>query len=227
MKRGRGLFLAFALGLPLVAGCQQPAFGESVVSAPAAARQAHEPAGLRQALFAGGCFWGVEGVFSHISGVTSAVSGFEGGAKGAAHYERVSEGDTGHAESVRVTYDPAKVRYDQLLRIFFSVIADPTELNRQGPDSGTQYRSALVPLTEEQRLVASAYLAQLRESHLWRKPIVTRIEPFRGFYPAEDYHQDFIAKNPYHPYIMAWDAPKIAALRQLFPALYKPDFTRG
>jgi peptide-methionine (S)-S-oxide reductase len=126
-----------------------------------------------------------------------------------------------------VTYDPTKVRYDQLLRIFFSVIADPTELNRQGPDTGRQYRSALVPLNEEQRLTASAYLAQLKASGLWKQPIVTRIERYRRFYPAENYHQDFMARNPGHPYIKMWDAPKVAALRRIFPKLYHADFTSG
>jgi peptide-methionine (S)-S-oxide reductase len=219
-----------ALLLPFfaaAAACQQPAAAETTVLAPAAARQAKEPARLQTAIFSGGCFWGVEGVFSHVIGVTSAVSGYQGGARNTAHYERVSEGDTGHAESVRVTYDPARVRYDQLLRIFFSVVTDPTQLNRQGPDIGTQYRSALVPLTEEQRLVATAYLAQLRTSGLWHAPIVTRIEPNRGFYPAEAYHQDFMQANPDHPYIQRWDAPKVAALHRLFPQQYKRAFTSG
>lgn len=194
--------------------------------APAAARPAKEAAGLRQAVFAGGCFWGVEGVFSHVRGVTSAVTGFSGGAAGTARYERVSLGDTGHAEAVRVTYDPRIVRYDQLLRIFFSVIADPTTLNRQGPDTGTQYRSALFPLDDEQRAVASAYLAQMGRSGLWPAPIVTRIEPFKGFYPADAYHQDFMARNPQYPYILAWDVQKVAAFKRLFPGFYSAAMTR-
>lgn len=194
--------------------------------APAPSRTAAEPPGLRQAVFAGGCFWGVEGVFSHVRGVTSAVSGFSGGAAQTAHYERVSEGDTGHAEAVRVTYDPKVVRYDQLLQIFFSVIADPTTLNRQGPDTGTQYRSALFPLDPEQQQVAQAYLAQMSTSGIWKGAIVTRIEPFKGFYPAEAYHQDFMARNPQYPYILAWDVQKVAALRRLFPALYSAAITR-
>ena len=212
----------------LLAACQQSATAaESAVLAPVPARAASEGKGLQTAIFAGGCFWGIEGIFSHVAGVTGAVSGFHGGDRSTAKYDRVSSGDTGHAEVVRVTYDPAKVRYDQLLRIFFSVGIDPTRLNRQGPDVGTQYRSALIPLTEEQRLVASAYLAQLRASGPWKAPIVTRIEAYKAFYPAEAYHQDFIAANPRHPYILAWDAPKIAALRRLFPALYRPGFTKG
>jgi peptide-methionine (S)-S-oxide reductase len=180
---------------------------------------------LKTAVFAGGCFWGVEGVFSHVPGVASAVTGYHGGTGAKATYEQVSSGATGHAEAVRVTYDPARVRYDQLLRIFFSVIADPTTLNRQGPDVGLQYRSALVPLSEEQRLVASAYLAQLSAARVWNAPIVTRIERQLRFYPAEAYHQDFIARNPRHPYILAWDAAKVEALRRLLPAHYKASFT--
>ena len=220
--------LPFAL-LAAAAACssQQAIPAERTVLAPASVREAHEPAGLKTAIFSGGCFWGVEGVFSHVNGVTSAVTGYHGGRGGNVTYERVSTGTTGYAESVKVTYDPAKVRYDQLLRIFFSVVADPTTLNRQGPDEGTQYRSALVPTTEEQRLVATAYLAQLRTSGLWREPIVTRIEPQGRFWPAEDYHQDFMGNNPTHPYIQAWDVAKVAALRRLFPNLYHVSFTRG
>ena len=195
--------------------------------APAAVRTANEAPGLKTAVFAGGCFWGVEGVFSHVAGVTSAVSGYHGGTRGKATYDQVSAGVTGHAESVRVTYDPAKVRYDQLLRIFFSVITDPTQLNRQGPDTGLHYRSALVPMNEEQRLTAAAYLAQLSAARIWRAPIVTRIETHLRFYPAETYHQDFMAKNPRHPYILAWDMAKVEALKRQFPAHYKPGFTPG
>lgn len=195
--------------------------------APAATRQASEPAGLKVAVFAGGCYWGIEGVFSHVKGVTSAVSGFHGGASGTAEYERIGQGDTGHAEAVRVTYDPRVVRYDQLLRIFFSVGADPTTLNRQGPDTGTQYRSALVPLSEEQRAVAAAYLAQLGKSGIWKAPVVTRIESYKRFHPGPEYHQDFMARNPRHPYILRWDAAKLDALKRIFPGFYKAGFTRG
>lgn len=213
--------------LALAAACQQqPALaGEHVVRAPAAKLAAHETGGLQTAIFAGGCFWGVEGVFSHVKGVTSAVSGYFGGASRTATYKQVSTGDTRHAESVRVKYDPAVVRYDQLLQIFFSVIADPTQLNRQGPDHGTQYRSALVPLDAEQSKVAKAYLKQLSGSGLWDKPIVTRIETRGNFYPAEKYHQDFMAEHPDHPYIIYWDVPKVAALKKLYPEQYKAQFT--
>lgn len=210
------------------AACQQPAqAAERTVLAPAATRVANEGAGLKTAIFAGGCFWGIEGVFSHVNGVSGAVSGYHGGDAATAQYERTGRGDTGHAEAVRVTYNPAIVRYDQLLRIFFSVATDPTQLNRQGPDVGTQYRNALVPLNPEQSAVASAYLAQLRSSNVWGKPIVTRIEAYRRFFPAEAYHQDFMRNNPNHGYITYWDQPKVAALKQRFPALYKPGFTTG
>jgi len=223
--------LGWALcALLLAGGCQQALSAapmESFVNAPAAALVAHEGPGKAQAIFSGGCYWGVEGVFSHVVGVTSAVSGFHGGSADTAEYERVSQGNTGHAESVRVTYDPAKIRYDQLLRIFFSVVADPTQRDRQGPDVGTQYRSALVPLNAEQARVASAYLAQLRASGLWHQPIATRIEPFRHFYPAATDHQDFMAKNPDYPYTTVWDVPRIGALKRMFPKEYHSDFTRG
>lgn len=225
MKRAALLLIPF---LAIFAACQQAAdAAERAVLAPAAERVATEGKGLQTAIFAGGCFWGIEGVFSHVNGVTSAVSGYHGGRSGDARYERVSDGDTGHAEAVRVTYDPARVRYDQLLRIFFSVGTDPTQLNRQGPDIGTQYRSALVPTNEEQRVVAAAYLAQMRASRIWRAPIVTRIERLGTFYPAEAHHQDFMRANPGHPYILRWDAPKVQALRQLFPRHYKAAFTTG
>ena len=218
---------AVLASLLAVASACSPAFAEGIVAAPAAKLASHDGKGLQTAIFSGGCFWGVEAVFSHVKGVTSAVSGYRGGTQATASYERVSGGDTGHAESVKVTYDPSRVRYDQLLRIYFSVVADPTELNRQGPDSGTQYRSALVPTTPDQRQVAAAYIDQLKASGLWKQPIVTRIEPAGGFYPAEGYHQDFMAKNPDYPYIVQWDMPKVEGLAKLYPGAYKPDFTKG
>ncbi len=162
-----------------------------------------------------------------MKGVTSVLTGYHGGTPGTANYDQVSDGRTKHAEAVRVTYDPSKVRYDQLLQVFFSVIADPTQLNRQGPDTGTQYRSALVPMSPEQRAVADAYLAQLRKSGLWKAPIVTRIEAYQRFHAAETYHQDFMHKNPKHPYIEAWDNAKVAALKARFPGLYQARFTTG
>jgi peptide-methionine (S)-S-oxide reductase len=220
-------FAALA-GLAMTASaCWQPAMAESAVRTPVAAIKSNDVGRRETAVFAGGCFWGVEAVFSHVKGVTSVVSGYTGGARATANYDTVSGGDTGHAESVRVTWDPSVVRYDQLLQIYFSVIADPTLLNRQGPDTGSQYRSALVPLNAEQARVAGAYLAQLGKTGLWSRPIVTRIEPFRGFYPAESYHQDFAARNPDYGYIVRWDAPKVAAFKSGYPALYKPAFTKG
>ncbi len=211
----------------LATACTSPALAESLVAAPKAKVVANEGKGLKTAIFAGGCFWGIEGVFSHVKGVTSAVSGYHGGAAGTAKYDQVSNGDTGHAESVKVAYDPAVVRYDQLLQVFFAVGADPTQLNRQGPDSGTQYRTALVPMNAEQNRVAAAYLAQLKTSGLWKKPLVARIERAQAFYPAEGYHQDFMSKNPTHGYIRMWDAPKVAGLKRLFPGDYKAAFTTG
>ncbi|MEY4237561.1 MAG: peptide-methionine (S)-S-oxide reductase MsrA [Pseudomonadota bacterium] len=221
--------LTLSLILAFTAACQQaPATaGEVDVLAPAAARQAKEAPGLKTAVFAGGCFWGVEGVFSHVLGVKGVLTGYHGGSAKTATYDRVGEGDTGHAEAVQVTYDPAVVRYDQLVRIFFSVAADPTLKDRQGPDVGPQYRAALVPVSEEQRQVASAYLAQMQASGVWQRPVVTPIEGYKKFYPAETYHQDFMAKNPRHPYILAWDAAKVAALKNRFPGFFKPDFTKG
>ena len=201
-----------------------PAQAESVVNAPAPKRIAKEGAGLKTAIFAGGCFWGVEGVFSHVKGVKSAVSGFHGGAAGTAKYSSIITGTTRHAESVMITYDPYVVRYDELLRIFFSVVTDPTQLNRQGPDVGAHYRSALVPLNGEQRAVAEAYLEQLDASGLWDKPIVTRIEKYRTFYPAEGYHQDYMVKNPYSGYIQRYDQPKVTALKAMFPRDYRDEF---
>ncbi|TMM48294.1 peptide-methionine (S)-S-oxide reductase MsrA [Qipengyuania marisflavi] len=219
----------FALALAVTAmGCQQPAFAsEKPVSAPAASRVAKEGAGLKTAIFAGGCFWGVEGVFSHVKGVTSAVSGYHGGTKRSASYDLVSSGMTDHAEAVKITYDPKVIRYDQLLRIYFSVVADPTLKNRQGPDVGAHYRSAIVPLSGEQTAVAKAYIAQLSKAGLWNKPIVTAIERSSGFYPAETYHQDFMIKNPRHGYIRRWDAPKIAALKAMYPGVYSATFKRN
>ena len=161
-----------------------------------------------------------------MKGVTSAVSGFHGGTAATAKYDTITAGGTAHAESVKITYDPSVVRYDELLRIFFAVVADPTLKNRQGPDVGAHYRSAIVPMSKEQAAVAQAYIAQLGKSGLWSKPIVTRIEPYKAFYPAEGYHQDYMAVNPRHGYIVRWDAPKVAALKAMFPNHYRASFLR-
>ncbi|MFZ1741295.1 MAG: peptide-methionine (S)-S-oxide reductase MsrA, partial [Pontixanthobacter sp.] len=166
-------------------------------------------------------------VFSHVKGVTSAVSGYHGGNAATATYEQTGSGVTGHAEAVLVTYDPKIVRYDQLVRILFSVVADPTLVNRQGPDRGSQYRAALIPMNAEQRKVAAAYLKQMETSGKWNRPIVTKVETYRKFYKAEDYHQDFALRNPDHRYIVAWDLPKVAALKRLYPAHYRASFIRN
>ncbi|RDC61237.1 Peptide-methionine (S)-S-oxide reductase [Alteripontixanthobacter maritimus] len=216
-----------AAGLVLSA-CNGPAIAaENVVAAPLAKRVAKEGAGLKTAIFAGGCFWGIEAVFSHTKGVKSAIAGYHGGNKATATYAQTNTGVTGHAEAVKVVYDPKVVRYDQLLRIFFSVGADPTVRNRQGPDRGPQYRAALVPVSKEQRIVAASYLKQMQASGKWSRPIVTEIEPHKTFYKAEAYHQDFAAKNPGHPYIRRWDAPKVNALKRLYPSKYRATFKRG
>jgi peptide-methionine (S)-S-oxide reductase len=174
------------------------------------------------AILAGGCFWGVQGVFQHVQGVTSAVSGYAGGAGETAHYEMVGTNTTGHAESVRITFDPRRISYGQMLQIYFSVAHNPTELNRQGLDVGSQYRSAIFPTNPEQVRIAEAYIVQLNQAHVFDGAIVTKTEPGRDFYPAEDYHQDFLTRNPKYPYIVVNDLPKIEALRRLFPDLYRP-----
>ena len=176
--------------------------------------------GQATAVFAGGCFWGVEAVFKHVKGVTKSTSGYSGGSQMTAKYMLVGTGTTGHAESVEVKYDPSQVTYGQLLRVFFSVAHDPTQLNRQGPDWGTQYRSAIFFATPEQERVAKAYIAQLDAAKVYAKPIVTEVAPLKGFYSAEDYHQDYLARNPDQPYIVINDLPKLAALKEQFPQLY-------
>lgn len=221
MNRIAPIAAVLLAGAALVYGTAPGSAAERTVLAPAAA--VNEPvAGHREtAVFAGGCFWGVEGVFSHVKGVISATSGYAGGAASTANYETVSDGTTGHAESVRVVFDPAQVNYADLLRIYFSVVADPTQVNRQGPDTGTQYRSALFPTSAAQQRVAQAYIAQLTAAHTFARPIATRIETDKSFYPAEEHHQDFMARNPNHPYIVVNDRPKVEALHRLFPARWK------
>ena len=172
-------------------------------------------------VLAGGCFWGVQAVFQHVKGVNNAVSGYAGGAKSTATYEQTNDGTTGHAESVQITYDPRLVSYGQLLHVFFSVAHDPTQLNRQGPDTGTQYRSTIFPADAEQAAVARAYIAQLNRSHGFKKSIATTIEMDRAFYTAEKYHQDFLVRNPRHPYIVYNDLPKIENLKRLFPGVFR------
>jgi len=175
------------------------------------------------AILAGGCFWGVQGVFQHAAGVTNAVSGYAGGEGATAQYEQVGGGSTGHAEAVQVTFDPRKISYGQILQIYFSVAHDPTQLNRQGPDAGTQYRSAIFPTSEEQVSVAKAYIGQLNQTRIFSAAVVTKIEPGRAFYPAEAYHQDFLTRNPTYPYIVFNDLPKVEALKRMFPDLYRQE----
>ncbi|WP_055077368.1 peptide-methionine (S)-S-oxide reductase MsrA [Pseudanabaena sp. 'Roaring Creek'] len=177
--------------------------------------------GKTTAVFAGGCFWGMEAVFKHLKGVSNVVSGYSGGTAQTAHYETVGSGQTGHAESIKVTYDPSQVSYEKLLQIYFYVAHDPTQLNRQGPDSGTQYRSSIFFANDEQKQIAQAYIDNLNKSKAFPRPIVTKLEPLQGFYAAEDYHQDFIARNPDYPYVVINDLPKIAQLKKQFPDMYK------
>jgi len=179
--------------------------------------------GPQKAIFAGGCFWGVQGVFQHVKGVQRAVSGYSGGTAAQASYSAVSSGRTGHAESVEITYDPAQVSYGQLLQIYFSVAHDPTQLNRQGPDTGTQYRSAIFATDAAQLKTAQAYVAQLDAAKVFGKPIVTRLEDKPSFFPAENYHQDFMTENPRHPYIVINDLPKVQQLKRLFPDSYRAE----
>lgn len=179
--------------------------------------------GTEIAVLAGGCFWGVQGVFQHVDGISNAVSGYAGGTRDTARYDTVTTGETGHAEAVQITYDPSKITFGRILQIYFSVAHDPTTLNRQGPDLGTQYRSAIFPLNAEQAKVAKAYIAQLDQARVFHSGIVTSIEPDKAFYPAEKYHQDFLTLNPDYPYIVYNDLPKIENLKQIFPNLYRSD----
>jgi peptide-methionine (S)-S-oxide reductase len=211
--------LALAWGLAPISAVAQ----EAPVAIPAPAVDATTEQGSATAIFAGGCFWGVQGVFQHVEGVTQAVSGYAGGEASTATYELTSRGDTGHAEAVQVTYDPAVVSYGDLLQVYFSVAHNPTQLNFQGPDRGPQYRSALFPANEEQARVAQAYIDQLDATDLFEGPIVTTIEQADAFYPAEAYHQDYLALHPDQPYIARHDLPKIEALQTLFPEVYLAD----
>lgn len=214
--------LAAAAGAGLVAAGPAARAEEEARRLPEATTPAHETPGLRTAVFAGGCFWGVQGVFQNVRGVAEAVSGYAGGDRASADYRTVSTGRTRHAEAVKVTYDPAVVPYDELLRVFFSVALDPTQVDRQGPDAGPQYRSALFPIDAEQARVARAYIAQLDGAGTYARPIATRIEERAAFYPAEAYHQDFMALHPDHPYIVVNDAPKLRNLKRLLPELTAP-----
>jgi peptide-methionine (S)-S-oxide reductase len=221
--------LAWLAGAALIAAAafvsaRSPAgAAEEPVVIPAPVVDEKPSSGMEKAVFAGGCFWGVQGVFQHVKGVTNAVSGYAGGEADTAHYEMVGTGSTGHAEAVEVTYDPSKVTYGQLLQIFFSVAHNPTQLNYQGPDHGPQYRSAIFFVSEEQKKIAGSYIAQLDKAKVYPVAIVTSLEAFEAFYPAEAYHQDFLTLNPTYPYIVYNDLPKIEYLRQIFPGLYSEN----
>ncbi len=207
-----------AVAVPLVAVSAFAAgFPDPVVDAPRTAGKSET------AVLAGGCFWGVEGVFESLKGVSKVVSGYSGGKANTAHYEMVSTGSTGHAESVQITYDPSQISYGQLLKVYFSVAHDPTEKNRQGPDWGTQYRSEIFYANDDQKRVAEAYIRQLDEAKIYHKPIVTLVEPLQAFYAAEEHHQHFMARNPNYPYIVYNDAPKVRHLYKEFPELVKGE----
>ncbi len=217
LRSGVVAAMAGVAGFGLVARLPARAAEAAAQRLPAPKVEASLAAGPQVAVFSGGCFWGVQGVFEHVAGVTRAVAGYAGGAKDTAQYEVVSGGQTGHAESVQVTFDPAKVSYGRLLQIFFSVALDPTQVNSQGPDSGTQYRSEVFATTPEQAHVAQAYIAQLDGTHLFAAPIVTRVDTLPAFYPAEGYHQDYLVHHPDAPYIAFNDIPKVENLKRLFP----------
>jgi peptide-methionine (S)-S-oxide reductase len=225
-------------GLAIAGACAILAFAQdAAVAARAAANEVVVPVTLlgssakappvQTVVLAGGCFWGVEGVFEHVRGVLKVVSGYAGGAAKDADYDVVSTGRTGHAESVQVTFDPGQVSYGEILRIFFSVAHDPTQLNRQGPDTGTQYRSAIFYADKAQKDLATGYIRQLEASGKYAGRIVTRVDPLEGFYPAEGYHQDFIENNPRNPYVMVNDLPKLRELKALYPNLYRASTTSG
>src|SRR5271163_4222037 len=208
-----------AIGMVLL---QSPLSGAEspVVIAPPAIDNPKASGSLQTAVLAGGCFWGVQGVFEHVRGVQKVVAGYAGGDRSTAQYETVSSGSTGHAESVKITFDPAAISYGQILQIAFSVVHDPTQLNRQTPDVGTQYRSAIFYADDSQKRIAQAYISQLDQSHAFARPIVTRVDPLKGFYPAERYHQDYLIHNPKAPYIAFYDVPKVENLKLTFPELY-------
>jgi len=208
-------------GVSAVALKHSPAFADAAVAVPAPALNPPETATSETAVLSGGCFWGLQGVYEHVKGVTKVYAGYAGGAAGTAVYEIVSTGETGHAESVQVTFDPRVISYGQILQIYFSVATDPTELNYQGPDSGTQYRGEIWYSSPAQQQIATAYIAQLTAAHVFSQPIVTRVDPFKGFYKAEDYHQDFLVRHPDYPYIAVNDIPKVENLQRLFPTLYQ------
>ena len=226
-KTGRSLLFlsgaAFLVSASATFWPQRPASAEDMKMVPPPAIDAPANGKTATAVFAGGCFWGVQGVYQHVKGVTSAVSGYSGGAKASASYQAVSNGDTGHAESVKITYDPSRVSYGKLLQIYFSVVADPTQLNHQGPDDGTQYRSDIFAMNAEQAKVANEYVEQLRKANVFGAPVVTKVSTFKAFYPAEGYHQNYLTLHPNNGYIAANDIPKVEGLKKMFPGDYTSD----
>ena len=222
IRWSKPLMAVFALGALSVAYCRSPLSGAEspvVIAAPAVDNAKAE--GVPQtAVLAGGCFWGVQGVFEHVRGVKNVLAGYAGGDKATAQYETVSSGTTGHAESVKIIFDPAAISYGQILQIAFSVVHDPTQLNRQGPDVGSQYRSAIFYTDETQKHIAEAYISQLNQSHAFPRTIVTRVDPLKGFFPAENYHQDYLIHNPNAFYIATYDMPKVENFKRTFPELY-------
>jgi len=215
------ILVVFLLATTLACNAVTNATAGVTIPDPVVSSQLATAKGEQIAVFAGGCFWGVEAVFEHVKGVTEVTSGYTGGTAQTANYEAVSEGDTGHAEAVRITYDSSQISYEQLLKIFFSVAHDPTELNRQGPDTGTQYRSAIFYTDENQERIARAYIAQLDQAKVFKRPIVTQVVALDSYYKAEAYHQDYLAHHPNERYIVINDQPKVANLRNQFPELYK------
>jgi peptide-methionine (S)-S-oxide reductase len=199
-----------------------PLFGAEapVIIAPPAVDNPKATGPMQTAVLAGGCFWGVQGVFEHVRGVRKAIAGYAGGERSTAEYKRVGTGGTGHAESVKIIFDPAKISYGQILQIAFSVVHDPTQVNRQGPDVGTQYRSVIFYADDDQKRIAEAYIAQLEQAHVFARPIVTQVGPLKGFYEAEGYHQDYLIHNPTNPYIATYDVPKVENFKRTFPELY-------
>jgi peptide-methionine (S)-S-oxide reductase len=214
------LAAALLLGAGLLASWRAPAAEQAALIAAPAVDSPKVAGPAQTAVLSGGCFWGVQGVFEHVRGVRRVVSGYAGGAKSTAEYGNVSTGSTGHAESVQISFDPEQVSYGEILRVFFSVAHDPTQLNRQGPDVGSQYRSEIFYSTPEQKRIAEAYIAQLEQAHAFARPIVTRVDSLPGFYPAEEYHQDFLVHNPTYPYIVFNDLPKIENLKRVLPDYY-------
>jgi peptide-methionine (S)-S-oxide reductase len=209
------------LALSATVACSAPRPAPPAANILASTATGKQIQGQQTAVFAGGCFWGVEAVFEHLKGVSEVVSGYSGGKATTASYETVSTGQTEHAESVKITYDPSQISYDQLLKVFFQVAHDPTQLNRQGPDSGTQYRSVIFFANKEQQRAGQAYIDQLSKTNQFRQPIVTQLTPLSSFYAAEEHHQDFIARNPYYPYVVVNDLPKLQNLKEQFAVLYK------